>query len=70
MKKSTTYGDPLVSQLGHGLTRTSHFLFGPTYYNMSDESSPIKSFNNNDVLRGGAKTSERYIHLTILHNNF
>jgi hypothetical protein len=47
MKKSTTYGDPLVSQLGQGWTLTASFLLGPTTYNVSDESSPIKFYNNN-----------------------
>ena len=40
------YGEPFVSQLGQGCTLTTYFLLEPTYYNTSDESSPINSYKN------------------------
>jgi hypothetical protein len=57
-KKSTTFGDPLVSQLGQGCALTTYFCFLPTHYITSDVFSPTSSYNNSCALRGGVKKSE------------
>jgi small-conductance mechanosensitive channel len=53
-KKSTSFGDPYVNQLGQGCNIIIFFFFGPTYY-VTNKELPPSNYSKNFYMRcGGA----------------
>ena len=64
-KKSTTFGNPFVSQLGHGCSRTCLLCVVPTFYYTIDEFPSYKIVKKGFIILGGAKYVAWYMQFTI-----
>ena len=68
MKKSTTFGEPLVSQLGQGWTFNIGGLSRPAGYHARALSPDTSNYKSSIASAGGEKKSPANMNLTISHN--